>query len=691
VIRRRHALLPLLAATSAAAQQAPRDSTRADSATATLAPVVVRALPASTTAAAAPWSLTVVARDPRDRARPGLALDEALRAVPGVQIDNRYNFALGERIAVRGFGARTQFGVRGVRVLVDGVPATLPDGQTTLNHVDVSLVRRVELLRGAASSVYGNAAGGVLLLETELPPAAPMAADVSALAGAHGLRRVRTSVGGSSGRSGWIVTGSRLSSTGYRAHADAESNWLLGRYLHGWSAGSASLVVSGVQYDARNPGSLSDSLLGVDRRQAFGNNVLQNTGESGRQLQVGGALRGVRRGIEGELTPYLVRREIDNPIPGRVVVLDRVGGGVRAVVRHPEQDGRRSWWAVGGELDRQRDDRQNYANESGAHGALLLDQLERVQSAGVFVQLGAAPLARLRVTGGARLDRVRFAAADRLVRAADPDDSGERTMSAFSPAVGASYLLDARLALHANVASSFETPTTTELANRPTGAGGFNPELAPQRARSREVGAKGRVGPMTYELSLFDAQVRDALIPFEVAGAPGRQFFRNAGRVRHRGLESAVRWSATPSLRLEGAYTRTDSRFVEFVVGGTDFAGNRVPGVAPHRAEVSGTWGAARGPYLGVDARLVSRTSADDGETAYSPGYAVLDLRAGIAELHMRHGYATVHAGVTNLLGARYNASVVANAFGRRYFEPAPERALFAGLTIRLASVVRAG
>ncbi|HYD53756.1 MAG TPA: TonB-dependent receptor [Gemmatimonadaceae bacterium] len=679
------ALAIAIGAPRAAAQRSPADTLPADSARVRLAPIVVRALPTLGTVATAPWAVTVRTRDAADRARPGLALDEAVRAIPGVQVDNRHNYALGERISIRGFGARAQFGVRGVRVLVDGVPATLPDGQSTLNHVDVALVRRVEVLRGAASSLHGNAAGGVLLLETAPPPAEPFAVDASALVGAYGLRRSGATAGGTAGSTGWMLSGSRLTASGYRAHADASNTWVMGRLLHEGEGWGGALVVSGVEYDARNPGSLSDSLLRLDRRQAFRSNVAQNTGEVGRHVQVGGVLRAAPRGVQLEVAPYLVRREIDNPIPGRVIDLARAGGGVRALARSPEGADARAWWAAGAALDLQRDDRQNFANDAGARGALVLDQLERVRTTALFAQVGAAPVARLRVTGGARVDRVHFRASDRLVSATDPDDSGVRTMSAVSPSLGASLRVAAGAVLHANLSSAFETPTTTELANRPTGAGGFNPELSPQRARSAELGVKGALRALDYEAALFQARVHDALIAFEVAGAPGRQYFRNAGRVEHRGAELGVRWRPTASLRAEASYTLVDSRFREYVVGTRDLAGHRVPGVAPHRGELGVTWTSRRGAFVGLDGRAVGRTAADDAGTAHSPGYAVADLRLGAAEWRTAAGDATVQGGVSNLLDARYNASVVVNAFGRRYFEPAPERALWLGLGLRLA------
>jgi len=257
-------------------------------------------------------------------------------------------------------------------------------------------------------------------------------------------------------------------------------------------------------------------------------------------------------------------------------------------------------------------------------------------------------------------------------------------MSALSPAVGASLRIGARAHVYANLSTAFETPTTTELANRPSGAGGFNSELDPQRSVSVETGARGEVGnALQWEAALYQARVRDALVPFEVAGAPGRQFFRNAGRVTHRGAEVGARWALARAVRVEGAYSYTDARFDRYLVGSNDFSGNRLPGVSPHRADVSVRWSRDTGPFLALEGRAASATTVDDAGSTRSPGYAVLDLRAGTVRLRARAIEGSLYGGLSNLLDRRYNASVVINAFGRRYFEPAPGRTAFIGASLQ--------
>ena len=640
----------------------------------------------------APYAVSVVAGPELTRARPGLALNEALVAVPGVQVDNRFNYALGERISIRGFGARAQFGVRGVRVLVDGIPATMPDGQTTLNHVDPATLGRVEVIRGPAAALYGNASGGVIRLSTLPPENGPLAAEGRVLAGSDGLLRTQGSAGGASGNFWYRADASRLRYEGYRTHSSADN--VLGGGVLGYRRGADEVRVTGrfVHYDALNPGSLSDSLLRVDRGQAFANNVRQRTGEEGRHGQVGATWEHGFGAGSLEVAGYGLLRSIDNPIPDRVIDLDRRVGGVRASFSGRAGAGALALrWTAGAEAETQRDDRRNHANAAGERGALLLDQRERVGTRAAFALATLSLWERVDVMGALRHDHFRFAARDRLVTADNPDESGSRTLSHWSPTLGVSVAALRGVTLYTNYAHAFETPTTTELANRPDGAGGFNPELDPQVSDAYEAGSRVEAGPLRVEAALYTATLRGELIGFQVPEAADRTYYRNAGRSRRRGAEVSAALTPRPGVTARAAYSYTDARFVEYVVGSgsaaTDLAGIAVPGIAPHRWEATLNVASPRGPFAGVDARRVSSVPVRDDDRAgalRSPAYSLVDVRAGWEALRVGGARVTPSAGVTNLFGARYNASVVVNAFGRRFYEPGPGRALYTGVSVAL-------
>lgn len=629
--------------------------------------------------ARAPYSVSVVEVAGPSGSRPGLALDEVLRAVPGIQVDNRYNQALGERISIRGSGARAQFGVRGVRILVDGVPATFPDGQSALSHVDPTLVRRAELIRGPASALYGGGSGGVLQLETALPEFGERLQEAALMAGSYGLFRARAAVGGGDEGNAYLV---RLSYQGYDGERDFSEarNVRFGyRSRHLLPFGLLEVSASAVDYDADNPGSLSEALLADDRTQAFANNVRQRTGEEGRQAQVGAELRGRLAGGEAIVSAYGIVREILNPIPASVIDLDRRVGGLRAAYRIARDLGTLT---VGGEAAFQRDGRRNYVNDGGRRAALTLDQDESVDDLALFAQASLRPAEPLTLLGGLRYDHYRFSADDHFTRG-DPDDSGRVTMASASPSLGLSLRLAPPVNLYANVSTAFETPTTTELANRPDGAGGFNPDLRPQETLAFEGGLRGDFGGVAgYEVALFTAEVSNALIPFEVESAPDRQFFRNAGSARHRGVELGA--SAHPLDWLSGrlAYTYLDATFTDYEVDGVRFDGNEVPGTAPHRLDAAVDL-VATGGFLAFEGRHVSSMPVDDAGEARSPAYTVFDARAGSSALRVGGRVLEPSIGVQNLFDEKYNGSVVVNAFGRRYFEPAPGRTFHVALTVR--------
>lgn len=677
----------MLAADLAAQVPAPpRDS--ADSARA-IAPVVVTVVRAPFSIEQAPLAVAFTTTEEIRAGRPGLALDEALRALPGVHVDNRYNYSLGERISIRGFGARSQFGVRGLRVLVDGIPATLPDGQTNLNHVDLGILGRSEVIRGPASAIYGNAAGGVILFASEAPAAEPVAGRIRVTSGG-GSRRLQSVFSGSRSPFAYLVSVSRLDADGPRQHDDAEITTVTARAAAALGAGDFEVTLNAVDFEARNPGSLSDSLLRVDRTMAFRNNVVQRTGERGKQGQLGARWTRDLGGGSLELSAHALTREIDNPIPPRIIALTRAAGGGRIAYRTaPKRLGARvtGGLSLGGEAQLQRDDRLNFVNDSGRRAALVLDQRERVDALGPFALLWADVANRLSLLAGARYDRQKFGADDALISGTNPDDSGERTMSALSPSVGVSVEVRSGLRLYGNVASAFETPTTTELANRPTGSGGFNPDLEPQRTTSLETGVNARLGTLGMaQASVYQALVRDALVSFEVPGSPGRTFFRNTGEAAHRGAEVWVRSRMDRAIGARAAYSYVSARFENGTSGGIDLAGRRIPGIAPHRfdgsVDVSPFRSAAADLRIALDGRYVAAMPTNDIATFYSPPYAVADVRVWLAPRGSR--WLTPFAGVSNLFDREYNSSIVINAAGRRWFEPGPGRVIHFGLEGRL-------
>jgi len=633
--------------------------------------VRVNVLRSSLVLQGAPLSAVVIGAERTLGRGPSLAVSEALHGLPGVQADDRHNQALGERLSIRGFGARSTFGIRGIRVLVDGIPATMADGQTTLNHVDPAQIAGAELIRGAAGAFLGNAAGGALQLRTgrgSVP-------GLELVSGTGSLWRVNA-FGGFAHGSGY---GSWQRQRGAREHSESE-RWLIGGVLsRPTPLGRLEAALHGTRYQAQNPGSLTAEQVAADATQANPNNVRQRTSERGTHAQLGLGWHRQFGAVALELRAHGGVRALFNPIPPRIIELDRSFGGVRLQATAGDE---RLQLAAGGELEGQRDSRLNYLNNEGARGSLVLDQRESVRGAALFAHAGWTPQESVRLFAAVRRDAYRFAVRDRLLTATDPDDSGSRTLAASSVAGGAGLRLAAGLELFGNVATAFETPTTTELANRPDGSGGFNPELEPERTLGMEAGLRLQRSSWRTDVTAFRAGVRDKLIPFEVPSVPGRQFFRNAGRARHQGVEVSASARPLAALELRAAYTRLDVRFRKYAVGGEDYAGRRVPGVAGHRLDLEADARVGGDLQFLLRARRNGRVPVNDGNTSSAPAYTLVGARMTHTGVAAGPVTLVLHAGLENMFAAGYTAAVTVNAAAERYYEPGPGRTLYAGLSV---------
>src|SRR5205823_4208656 len=469
----------LLARPSSAQQRdtttPPRDSLKVY----TLPPAVVSVTRANPPISKIPLAVHLVDKTEISRARPTWGLDEALVTVPGVYAANRYNFSLDQRISIRGFGARSQFAVRGIKVLVDGIPQTLPDGQGQLTNLELGAADRIEVLRGSSSALFGNASGGVISIWTDPVAPAGVAEDVRVLAGTfdrhldRNWTKWQSSTSFRVGRAGGsgLVTLSQLDYTGQRQHSDADLRNLNSRWhfplARGWS------LTATADEMVRNP----DSAAAINITRVAGKSVTQ--GQGGVTVRRDFAGNG-----EAALTVFGFTRSLKNPTTFAYIDLDRVDYGTRLTVSRPLPLGALQHRLTAGvDFQRQRDDRLNFGNTGGKPDTVRrLDQLEHVTEVGPFVQSALQLTSRLSLTGGLRYDWVKFQAQDRLINAVNPNDSGDRLMRALSGSIGLAVTPSDALTVYGNIGTSFETPTTTELTNRPSGAGGFNPALEPQKA-----------------------------------------------------------------------------------------------------------------------------------------------------------------------------------------------------------------
>jgi iron complex outermembrane receptor protein len=637
-----------------------------------------------------------------DSARPGqlhTLLDQTLFLLPGVTVANRTNPSQDPRVSIRGFGARSAFGVRSIRILRDGMPLTLPDGQTPVDYLDLESVGRIEAIRGTAAALYGNASGGVIDIRSAPPPDAPLAVQVRSWFGDYDTRRLVVSAGGSPGAAFYQANVGRTSSDNFRLYSKQR---LTNAYFRaGATAVGTDFTLQALGLDmplAQNPGALTLAQLQRDPRLPDSASVRKSARKAVRQLQLGLSARRPISDGDGELSAQIYggARDLYNPLTFAVVDVGRqqYGAGLRATVPFELNLSHRI--SVGVDGARQNDLRRNWANCNAVpaptaacptlpaeKGVLQLDQREIVSSVGPYIRDEIALGDRLNLSGGARADFVRFEVQDYFL-SDGRDDSGARTLSAVSPLVGLVARVTPLSAVYANAGSAFETPTTTELGNQPNGNAGLNRELKPQYSTTYEAGLKGFLfTTVQYDAALFDIEVRDELIPFEVPGGNGRTYYRNAGRTRRSGVEVQASIGVS-AIELSGSYTYSHFRFRDFVNAGAQYAGNSIPGIPIHQAQASVTW--RGGPaFATVEGLAKSAVFVDDANTAQTAGFVVYNVRLGVLGVG-RTPWLSPMVAVQNVFDRNYVGSVAVNAAGTattaKFYEPAPRRTLFAGLTL---------
>ncbi|RMF90219.1 MAG: TonB-dependent receptor [Nitrospinota bacterium] len=632
-----------------------------------------------------PAAVGAVEKEDIQLGRQQLGLDESLVKIPGLFFQNRFNFAQDLRIAIRGFGARAAFGIRGVKILVDGIPETLPDGQAQVDNIDLGSAERIEVIRGPTSSLYGNASGGVISIITEEGPEEPFV-ETRLSWGEFRFQKYQLKTGGQHGPLNYLVNLSRLDMEGFREHSGTE-NVLVNSKLR-LDIDETSTVTALINFAhapiADDPGALTREQAEADPRQARDRNVQFDAGEDITQGRFGLVYQ-KRFGQSHELSAnaYYVFRDFANKLPfqgGGSVDFDRfvVGGGMKYIYT-TQIWGRRNRLTLGIDLELQNDDRRRFDNNNGQLGDLVFNQEEEVSSIGPFIQDEFRLLKNLELTVGVRYDRVRFSVEDFFL--SDGDDSGARTLDKFSPMIGLLYTFSPALHIYGNVSTSFETPTTTEFAN-PSGRGGFNPDLEPQKATNYEIGVKGNWrGRWSYELALFTVRVEDELIPFELPDNPGRTFFRNAGKSTRNGVELGLKAELWKGLTASVAYTFSDFFFEEFRTEDGVFDDNEIPGIPKHQLHGEIAYFHPSGLYGIWDILFVDKFFADNANTVQNDAYTIANLRLGYVG-QFGNWEVSPFLGLNNLFDDQYNANVRLNAFGGRFFEPGPDFNVYGGLSL---------
>ena len=665
----------------------------------TLAPVVVTGTRSAANAFDLPASVDVIDARTLHEGQPQVNLSETLARIPGVFAANRQNYAQDLQISSRGFGARAQFGVRGVRLYQDGIPVTMPDGQGQTGSFSLLSAQRVEILRGPFSTLYGNASGGVIAVFTE-DPREPGNMTLDAGGGSYGAWTVGAKLNAVSGNAGAVVAASHFAIDGWREHSAAQRELSNAKLVFTPAPGTRITVIGNTQYqpETQDPLGLTRAQWEANRRGVDPAALLFDTRKTIDQAQGGASVaQTLTDALTLDVDAYGGRRKVRQYLAltgvaltssGGVTDLDRDYGGVGARLTW------RSAWlgmpvkvTAGADTDRQQEHRRGFVNQNGDLGDLRRDEDDTVRSVDGYAEAELTLLPAWSLIGGVRSSEVRYDSVDHYITAQNPDDSGARRFRNTSPVLGTVWRVRDNLNVYASYGQGFETPTFAELAYR-NGGTGLNFDLQDATSRAAEVGLKALFAPrQRVTLAGFVTRTENEIVIDSATG--GRTIFKNAGHTRRHGVEAE--WDGDLPWQLHGhaAYTWLYARFADAFASGTPAvvvpAGARLPGVPSQQAYGELAWRPGRSGFsVAIEAQYVDKLYVNERNSDAAPAYAVMNARIG-HEWHQGATSVRSFVRLNNLFDRNYAGSVIVGDTNGRFFEPAPGRNWFAGIDLGIA------
>ncbi|HEH4601935.1 TPA: TonB-dependent receptor [Klebsiella pneumoniae] len=690
----RHAALPALLLPLIAAAQAADEQT-----------MVVTAAPTTVSELDTPAAVSVVNGDEMRQAAPRVNLSESLGAVPGLQVQNRQNYAQDLQLSIRGFGSRSTYGVRGLRIYVDGIPATMPDGQGQTSNIDIGSVDTIEVLRGPFSALYGNSSGGVINVTSQTgtqPPTVEASSYYGSFGTWHYGMKATGAVGDGShaGDVDYTVSTNRFTTHGYRDHSGARKNLAnarLGVRINDVS--KLTLLLNSVDIKANDAGGLTaDEWRDNPRQSPRGDQY--NTRKNTRQTQAG--LRYERQlSAQDDLSVMMYAGERETTqfqsIPRAPQLKPSHAGGVIDLTRHYQGIDTRLTHrgellvpvtlTAGLDYENMSERRKGYENfvmvngapQYGEQGALRRNERNLMWNVDPYLQTQWQLADKLSLDAGVRYSSVWFDSNDYYITPGNGDDSGDASYHKWLPAGSLKYALTDAWNVYLSAGRGFETPTINELSYRSDNQSGLNFGLKPSTNDTVEIGSKTRIGNGLFTAALFQTNTDNEIVVDSSSG--GRTSYKNAGKTRRQGMELGLDQQFGESWRLKAAWTWLDATYRTNVCDDASCNGNRIPGIARNMGYASFGYQPEQGWYAGSDIRYMSDIMANDENTAKAPSWTVVGLTTGYKWSYGRMDM-DLFGRIDNLFDREYVGSVIVNESNGRYYEPAPGRNYGIGLNL---------
>ncbi|HBZ7302375.1 TPA: TonB-dependent receptor [Klebsiella pneumoniae] len=690
----RHAALPALLLPLIAAAQAADEQT-----------MVVTAAPTTVSELDTPAAVSVVNGDEMRQAAPRVNLSESLGAVPGLQVQNRQNYAQDLQLSIRGFGSRSTYGVRGLRIYVDGIPATMPDGQGQTSNIDIGSVDTIEVLRGPFSALYGNSSGGVINVTSQTgtqPPTVEASSYYGSFGTWHYGMKATGAVGDGShaGDVDYTVSTNRFTTHGYRDHSGARKNLAnarLGVRINDVS--KLTLLLNSVDIKANDAGGLTaDEWRDNPRQSPRGDQY--NTRKNTRQTQAG--LRYERQlSAQDDLSVMMYAGERETTqfqsIPRAPQLKPSHAGGVIDLTRHYQGIDTRLTHrgellvpvtlTAGLDYENMSERRKGYENfvmvngapQYGEQGALRRNERNLMWNVDPYLQTQWQLTDKLSLDAGVRYSSVWFDSNDYYITPGNGDDSGDASYHKWLPAGSLKYALTDAWNVYLSAGRGFETQTINELSYRSDNQSGLNFGLKPSTNDTVEIGSKTRIGNGLFTAALFQTNTDNEIVVDSSSG--GRTSYKNAGKTRRQGMELGLDQQFGESWRLKAAWTWLDATYRTNVCDDASCNGNRIPGIARNMGYASFGYQPEQGWYAGSDIRYMSDIMANDENTAKAPSWTVVGLTTGYKWSYGRMDM-DLFGRIDNLFDREYVGSVIVNESNGRYYEPAPGRNYGIGLNL---------